>query len=87
MSQARTAEDFFKELEDQNISVSQWCRNHQASTNTVWSIARGVLVGRGGEARRVMKLMGLPVPSMRRDHPQKAKAAAKRAQAAQGAAA
>ena len=85
MPHERTAEDFFKELEDKDLSVSQWCRDNQASTNTVWSIARGTLVGRGGEARRVMKLMGLPVPSMRRDHPQKAKAAAKRAQAAQGA--
>lgn len=87
MSRKRTVEDFLKELEDQNMPVAAWCRQHQLTTNTVWSIAGGRVLGRTGEARRAMKLMGLEVPSFRRDHPNKVKAAAKKQAAAQGAAA
>ena len=79
MPQVRTAEDFLKELEDRNLSVAQWCREHRASTNTVWAIAAGRVLGRSGEARRVMKLMGLEVPSFRRDHPNKVRATEKTA--------
>ena len=77
MTQERTIEDFLKELEDQDISVSKWCRGHHMSPNTVWALAKGQTLGRSGESRRALKLMGLPLPSARRNHPNKNKAAAK----------
>lgn len=88
MSKDRTFEDFLKELEDQDLSVAKWAREHKLASNTVWAIGRGQVIGRSGEARRAMKLMGLPLPSARREHPHKVRAAArKQAAAAQGAAA
>ncbi|MDD2711386.1 MAG: hypothetical protein PHU77_00560 [Simplicispira sp.] len=71
MSQNRTIEDFLKELEDQNISVAKWCREHSMSTSTIWALASGHTLGRSGEARRALELMGLPLPTARRDHPHK----------------
>ena len=81
MTQERTFEEFLKELEEQDLSVAKWCREKGLSSNTVWAIGRGQVIGRSGEARRAMKLMNLPLPSMRRQHPLKDKAAQKRASA------
>lgn len=71
MSQQRSAQDFLKDLEDQNITVSQWCRDHKFANNTVWAVISGKVLGRSGEARRAMKLMGLELPTARRDYPAK----------------
>jgi hypothetical protein len=73
----RTAGDFLKELEDKNISVAQWCRDHQMATSTVWAVVDGRVLGRSGEARRAMQLMKLPLPSARRNYPRKVRTSRK----------
>lgn len=89
MSRERTIEDFLNELEEQDLSVSKWCRENKLSSNTIWAIARGQVIGRSGDARRALKLMNLPLPSARREHPHKERAVRKAAEKlqAQGAAA
>ena len=69
MTEQRTVQDFLKELEDQNVSVTQWCREHKFGSSTVWAVIRGTVMGRSGEARRVLQAMRLPLPSARRKLP------------------
>lgn len=67
IAKQRTAQDFLNELENKNVTVAQWCRDHKFNTSIVWAVIGGTVVGRCGEARRAMQCMGLPLPSARRN--------------------
>lgn len=63
----RTPQDFLDELAAKDMSVAQWCRDHRVTTTTVWSVIKGTVLGRRGQARRARRLMGLPLPSTKVD--------------------
>lgn len=55
---------FLARLETDELTLAEWARRHQLPYPAVHSVVSGHHVGRFGTARRVAKLMGLPVPAM-----------------------
>ncbi len=58
----RTIEAFLAELADQDLTIRDWARLHQLDINTVYMAVSGRIAGTRGEARRVIRAMGLTPP-------------------------
>lgn len=66
MSKKRTPEDFLRELQESDKTLAQWCREQRFSASLASRVLRGETLGRWGEARRIVRAMGLPLPDMRK---------------------
>lgn len=64
MPKHKTTDDFLTELDKSNLTVAAWARANQRDLCMTYSVIRGVAKGRRGEARQIMKAMGLPLPPM-----------------------
>lgn len=63
MAKHRTTHDFLRELQAQDKTVSQWCREKGFSAALAYRVIKGQSLGRWGEVRRIAKAMGLPLPA------------------------
>lgn len=64
MPKTRTPTDFLAALRDSDMTVADWCRAHGFSQQLAYRVLNGRSQGRWGEARRIVKKMGLQVPDM-----------------------
>ncbi len=61
--QRKTVDDFQRDLESQNVTVSQWARDKSLNLNVVFMVLQGRCLGYRGAAREVMQAMGINPPS------------------------
>lgn len=59
-----TLQSFLKGLESQNKTLASWARDHGFSVGEVYSLSRGRTMGRRGQAREILKAMGVEPPPM-----------------------
>lgn len=62
---SRTLSDFLRALSDSDKTLKQWALEKGLDVDTVYQVANGRTKGRWGESRKVMRAMGLPVPTAR----------------------
>lgn len=58
----RTPNDFLADLSKSDKTVADWCRERGFSQQMAYRVLNGASVGKWGEARRIAKAMGLPLP-------------------------
>lgn len=58
----RTLDQFLTELADNDLTIKEWARQKGLSFNAVYMVVHGRSSGIRGEARKVVRAMGLPVP-------------------------
>lgn len=58
----KTVAEFLTSLEAKEMTVAQWAREKGLPARTVYSLIKGRYTGRTGQAREVLKAMGLPTP-------------------------
>lgn len=61
---ARTIGHFLADLERQNQTLAAWARAHQFDVTAVYDLSRGRIHGRRGQAREILKAMGIEPPPM-----------------------
>lgn len=59
----RTLDQFLTELGDQDMSISDWAKQKGFSLSSVYQVTRERTVGHRGEARKIARAMGLPLPT------------------------
>lgn len=59
----RTLDQFFAELDDKDMSISDWAKQRGFSLSSVYQVTRGRTVGYRGEARKIARAMGLILPT------------------------
>ena len=64
---------FLYSLSQSDRTLADWAREHDLPLTTVYQVCNGRLKGRHGEARRVLRAMGVTLPPM---HERAAKEAA-----------
>lgn len=69
MPKTKTPADFLRHLQAQDKTLAQWCRENGFSHAMACRVVNGASIGRWGEARRIVKAMGLPLPDMRATRP------------------
>lgn len=61
-SEPRTLDQFLTELADKDLTIKAWARQQGLSFNAVYMVIHGRSCGMRGEARKVVRAMGLPIP-------------------------
>lgn len=64
MTKTRTPAEFLEHLQQQDMTVAEWCREHRFSQQLAYRVLNGKTLGRWGEARRITKAMGLAPAAM-----------------------
>lgn len=64
MTKTRTPAEFLKHLQQQDMTVAEWCRENRFSQQLAYRVLNGKTLGRWGEARRITKAMGLKPADM-----------------------
>lgn len=59
-----TLQSFLRGLEGQNKTLASWAREHGFDVGEVYSLSRGRTKGRRGQAREILKAMGIEPPPM-----------------------
>lgn len=58
----RTLDDFLTSLADKDLTIKQWAKQQGFGFNAVYMVVHGRSSGQRGEARKVLRAMGLPLP-------------------------
>ena len=64
MTKTRTPAEFLEHLQQQDMTVAEWCRENRFSQQLAYRVLNGKTLGRWGEARRITKAMGLKPAAM-----------------------
>lgn len=67
---------FLSSLSKSDRTLADWAREHNVPLTTAYQVANGRLKGRHGEARRVLRAMGVALPPMHERAVRATKAAA-----------
>lgn len=59
----RTLDQFFSELADNDMSITDWAKQRGFSLSSVYQVTRGRTLGHRGEARKIARAMGLSLPA------------------------
>lgn len=62
MTQDRTVVTFLAELEQQDKTLTEWARERKLPMNAVYRVAAQKSMGRWGQARKVLRAMGITPP-------------------------
>jgi len=58
----RTLDVFLSELADQDLTIKEWASRNGFGANAVYMVVHGRSSGQRGQARKVIRAMGLALP-------------------------